>query len=202
MPPLCWYVVHLSFGWLKVLPFVILLSFWEAGIYSGRLDTYICSGIFRSHANNMFDATTFTKIPMFCIVNYKLWCVIYSLSYQSVEGFMFQVRFFFWSPCFPYIMLSPLWFPLALLHSWSLLVWIEISQPSVSKVDLLNCFTLRLESMDWGNETILSIFTVDEWQYLIPMSTYQDYQGWLWNQLMHYMDYKVYMCHETLTCNG
>jgi hypothetical protein len=156
---------------------VILLSFWEARIYAGRLDTYICLGIFWSHANNTFDVATFTRIPMFCIVSYKLCCVIYSLSYQSVQGFMFQVRFFFWSPYFPYIMLSPLWFPLALLHSWSLLVWIEISQPSVSKANLLNCFTLGLEFMDWGNETILSIFTIDEWQYLIHMSTYQDYRA-------------------------
>jgi hypothetical protein len=76
------------------------LSFWEAGISSGHLDTYICSGIFWSHANNTFDATTFTRIPMFCIVSCKLCCVIYSLSYQSVEGSMFQVRFFFLVPLF------------------------------------------------------------------------------------------------------
>jgi hypothetical protein len=156
MPPLCWYVVHFGFGWLKVLPFVILLRSWNLLWAFGYIH------MFKSHANNTFDAATFTKIPMFCIVNCKLCCVIYSLSYQSVEGFMFQVRVFFWSPCFPYIMLSPLWFPLTLLHSWFLLVWIEISQPNVSKADLLNCFTLGLESMDWGNETILTIFTVDE----------------------------------------
>jgi hypothetical protein len=94
MPPFCWYVIHLGFGSLKVLPFMILLSFWKAGIYSGRLDTYICSGVFWSHVNNTFDVVTFTRIPMFCIVNCKLCCVIYSLSYQSGEGFMFQVRFF------------------------------------------------------------------------------------------------------------